>query len=1240
MTYTDTTLDIMEATDIELQGILSGTVPISPSLTVTEAMAAHTTAAYAQIYAQPYPNQQQALLDAVDVAERFYSELQGQELELQQELRELLAGDAIGVLASGFAEATLSALDFVNLPATLISPWPAIDEFRGRPAPYFAPGLAPRVVVVPSGALHAIANSPGARGWLDAYAAGGGRLIVFTQAFGSDWSALPGGQVAGVGYEEDQRWQHATVEAGMPSDWLVWMGIAKPDVQIDGAFTAWPTGANILLRRTFGALAGSPVLIEYPYGAGSVLATTAYGDWAWQTNFWWGDDARMTHSLLMRAYLLSQGQDVANVFAADPASSVTVSFPIRNTSAFNTTSVEVVLPVRLGYWGQDYRAQVPLELAPGATGQVVATLSTPPVMRGVHDWTQVGLYHLNVTVKGASGLQYGVPGPFVYVRSPVLPPPLAGSLQTASSPVNLFQTVPVSATVRNYSAVACTVVISPVRDLPLDLVTLAVPAQSTATHVYSILANGSKAPVAEFYDEANRLIGRASRTIQVALPDLRARPVVPSDMSDGALLPVVLTNKAAQGQALDASLALSLTIPSGATLWTGNLDLPPLAAGQTVTPTFTIAGSDNELGTYRLNTRVDDGRGLARTSFTPIPSRLTVAARLDRSTVRIRESGTMTVTLANTGQFDLSATLTVSSPALGLSGNQPFDLPVGAQEAASYAFTVPDTLPAGSHRIDVSYDVAGQMATQALYVVVPPAQVVPMLDVTSYAAGDTIAVTLLNRGGVDAPFTAELSLADRYGVTVASATPAGTVLAGGELELTLAIPAGAVSGDYVVRLAGNDTAADQAFGLHREVAVTGVEGGLVVRTDLPSYFADQDITALATLTASGAPIVNGTVDLKICTPVLAEEDPGETSASRVLQTIMQNPPQPVLGSSDPLWTRASSRPKRTHTAAVETSRPGDLHPHHRRSVDDQRRQRRQLPGDLRHRYWRTGPGLLDRRQHGRRGHLPLVRRLRDRAGLRQSPRLLGHALLQSMGNGWPGGRCRQRHARRPVDRRDRSRPHAQRRSADDTRNSYVDGDNFFRLDWDICLPQPAQSRPSWRPTTTCRAATTVMGCTMLSQARWAATTERRTGSRSSRRSGRRRTYYEAGYSQVWNAIGSGGLARTRLQRHHLAQLHRQRRGPAVGPVRQRLHHGERVLELRRDAYHPAGRAALPGHLRLRPVGGNAPGLHRHLDLALGAGRHPGRYGPPAPLGSCQQQHGPALRLPASTPSTSTTAIPP
>ena len=65
--------------------------------------------------------------------------------------------------------------------------------------------------------LHSITNSPGARDWLGAFVSSGGRLIVFTQDFGSDWTALPGGQVAGVGYEEDQRWPAASKSPTQPS---------------------------------------------------------------------------------------------------------------------------------------------------------------------------------------------------------------------------------------------------------------------------------------------------------------------------------------------------------------------------------------------------------------------------------------------------------------------------------------------------------------------------------------------------------------------------------------------------------------------------------------------------------------------------------------------------------------------------------------------------------------------------------------------------------------------------------------------------------------------------------------------------------------------------------------------------------------------------------------------------------------------------------------------------------------
>ncbi|MEZ4770332.1 MAG: hypothetical protein R2844_18130 [Caldilineales bacterium] len=976
-------------------------------------------------------------------------------------------------------------------------------------------------MVVPSGALTAIANSPGARDWLDAYVSSGGRLIVFTQAFGSDWTALPGGQVAGVGYEEDQRWQHATVEAGMPSDWLVWMGIAKPDVQIDGAFTAWPADANILLRRTFGAFAGSPVLIEYPHGAGSVLATTAYGDWAWQTNFWWGDDARMTHSILMRAYLLARGQDVADAFAGDPASSVTVSFPIRNTGVSTATMVNVVLPVRLGYWGQDYRAQVPVELAPGETGQVVATLPTPPVMRGVHLWTQVGLYHLKVTVSGPAGLQYDVPGPFVYVRSPVLPPALAGRLETAKTVVNLFETVPVSATVQNYSTAERTVVVSPTRDLPLDLVTLTVPPQSTATHVYQVTADGSKAPVVEFYDETDHLISRSSRAIQVALPDLRARPVVQQDMSDGALLPVVVTNRAAQGEALDASLAVSLTTPSGATLWTDSIDLPPLAAGQTVTPTATVAGSANELGTFRLGTRVDDGRGLARTTYAPIPSRLTMAPALDRSTYRIRESGSVSVTLSNSGQFGLDATLTMSSTDLGLTDIVPVALPVGGSETTTYAFNVPDTLPAGSHRIDATYDVGGDATTQTLYVVVPPAQLVPVLDTTAFAAGDTVVVMLLNRGGVDAPITGDLRLTDRYGVTVASATASDTVPAGDQMELTLAIPAGAVSGDYLFTLAGSDTAVDQAFGLHRELTITGVEGGLTVMTDRPSYFSDEDITALATLTASGAPINNGSVDLKICTPVLSSNEEPPPPTSSLLQSLREATPQSSLA---PAEQTVDARKQQAQRAASGQTRQVDLvtympitgDPLQINVANDASYQVihnavASTPGQV---YWTNGNtadagiflwynGYVIGPDFYNHPDYTATNSVDPWETVGQGP---------VTGNGTPGNPWMV----------ETDLVHSPSGVSLTTRNSYVDGDSYFRIDWDICLPQPAA-------VSTFLAADYYLQGSDYGYGLYDAPSGSVGGYNGSLDWFQIFTpirpashYYEAGYYQVWDAIGSAG----------------------------------------------------------------------------------------------------------------------
>ncbi len=873
--YLDEVDDIAQAANVDLQGLISGTLPISPSATLTEALVARIEQAVSDLESLPYARDQQSLLDAVAVAERQYQELRGQELELQQELRQLLTADAIGVLTSGFADATLAVLEAAGLPSQLVSPWPSGGEFRGQPAPYFPPDLAPRALVLPSGGLHAIAGSPEARAWLDEYVAGGGLLIVFTQAYGADWAALPGGEVTGVGYEEDQRCQHDSVRAVGGSNWLVWMGRETPDIQVDGAFTAWPENTRVLLTRTRGRYAGYPAMIEYAYGAGQVLATSAYGDWAWKTCFWWGDDWQMTRSVLIRAYLLTHGQDVNVAFAADPAGTVEVAFPITNTSALTTTAIEVILPARVVCWGRDYADTVPLSIAPGESGLVTAALFTPPLYRGVHNWTQGGLWRLKVTVNVAGGGRYSTWystwGPFVYVRSPVMSPKLTLSLHTRTW-ASLFETVPVTATVENHTDVTRTVVLRGQQDLPTAPVTLTVPPLGRAEHIYNLRIGSSKHLSAVLYDESNRVIDRARAAINVAYPQLRARPIIPPAIANGAALSLVVTNQPRPrqphmhiGSALVGSVALTLTAPSGAAVWTATQALPPLAVGEVVTPTFTLNGLEKileEYGTYRLWYRVDDGR-LSQTTSVPLPARADVRVEFDRSAYRIREPLTLTVQTRNTGRFDLAPGLALVAPELGLSDTLTLTLPAGAAQTLTYTFTVPEALPTGDYSVQAVLSQGGDVVTHTAVWVIPPADIVAGLEPGPYRAGKPLTVTLTNHGGVDAVVTYTLALRG-YGVELSLGQDlSGTLVpAGTTVVVNGVIPQAVLSGRYTLCVNGVYTPGNRPVALSRLMQVSGIGATISAHTDRPTYLTGEEIRVGGGVTAT-AGAISGTLELQI-----------------------------------------------------------------------------------------------------------------------------------------------------------------------------------------------------------------------------------------------------------------------------------------------------------------------------------------------------------------------------------------
>ncbi len=863
-----------------LRGILDGTIPISPTQTITEALIYQNDQAAQLINIQPFAVQMQQVVDNHETAQHAYLLLYGQELELELELRRLFFSDTIGVVGSGFPYATLEALREAGVAGQVISLSPEQQEYRygtiQLPAPYVSPTVAPRALIMPSGGMHTLAGSPEARAWLEEYVRGGGTLLVFTQSFGTDWNALPGGEVHGIGYDEDQRCEQESVRAAMSSPWLAWMGVDTPDIQVDGAFTAWPENANILLVRTSGLYQGYPAMIEYEWGAGRVIATSAYGDWVTQTGMSWGDDWQMTRTMLIRLLLLAQGRDIEDVQTTAPDSDVTVSFPITHTGGFTATQVRVELPVytnRLpGYTGNI--VNIPLTLAPGETTTLNPMLHTAPVMRGVHNWTQVGLFNLLAKVTAAPGEPYTTYPHILHVQSPL--PPVAVGLTLNATPVTArpFQPVTVTATIRNFSDTSQTFTLTGVRDLPGDPIELTVAARGVATHTYTLPMDRSYIPQSTLLDGNGESVATASLAVHIANANLSATPRFPYVIESGAPLTITVHNRPdhwrTASDLLTGQIQLTLTSPTGEALWNHSQPIPPLAAGRSVElPMMLGTLPPGIIGTYQLEYALFD-EGEQETEGTwRLASLPEIAGYPTAASYQVRETVRFSATLHNDGRFDLTPNVIIGIPALGITTTQTISLPAHLSATIPFSTTIPGTATSGTYPIVVQMEEGNTRELAFRFTIAPSLIMVQETPETNQAPGETLTVTLSNIGGVDTVVDSTLTLIDGDGVVVAQTTDNAPIQAGAFHPLTLPIPGGVAGGDYRLLIDGVDTVTRRPFRSPVDLEISGSTAALYLRTDQPVYTPDDRITVVGSVTAT-AGVVTGTLHLNI-SPAMPDE---------------------------------------------------------------------------------------------------------------------------------------------------------------------------------------------------------------------------------------------------------------------------------------------------------------------------------------------------------------------------------
>lgn len=482
-----------QAAQVQIGGLISGTILPAPGDTITDAVYAAYEGFLTGITTTSIDLQRTTLQDALAFADVNYQQLRGQELELQYELRQLLQVDGVGVVDGGYVVSTLGALGSFGVrgvPVQLI----AGDSVTYDPGSrYYAPHQAPRVLIVPSGGLYRYAGNAQVKAWLDEYVTLGGTLLVLAQAESIDLELLPG-RVRGLGYTEDIFCRAASVTVDNSSIWLSGVRRNLPDLQLDGSFLEWPANATILLTRTTGNL--KPAMIEYPYGLGRVVATALYPDF-YMNGLQSAEDLQFARAFFTYAGLLATNQAPVGVYTLNSTPSVPIM--LTNTTPFTATRVTVFRDYYDNSIGDSWRWAAH---APNNLRLPDDTLLTPPLPPGASRVVNfaipmpvVGFARLAYTLGQSGGYNFGrlQPGRFYQVLSPLVPTDLS-NFQLTTDQINypFGATATVTVRLQNDRAVPRTFDIAPLAGLNFAPQQITVAAGSAVTYQTTTIADRTR----------------------------------------------------------------------------------------------------------------------------------------------------------------------------------------------------------------------------------------------------------------------------------------------------------------------------------------------------------------------------------------------------------------------------------------------------------------------------------------------------------------------------------------------------------------------------------------------------------------------------------------------------------------------------------------------------------------------------------------------------------------------------
>ena len=264
--------------------------------------------------------------------------------------------------------------------------------------PYLNPAEYP-VLILPTGSLYGLAGVEYVRESFESYTRLGGTLIAFTQQSGTEFELLPGGEIKGYGWQEDTSCIYNA--AGITEYHPIFSGIDSNyfhnlpfPAGADGFFLEVPENSKILLTRIKNH---TPAMIEYEYGAGTVIATTLYSDLIIMTHgLHAGSPANS--KMIKNMLVFGRSEKPVPVVQPDLVDPVIVKINFTNpliasqdwalfsrgslvekdiqVTNYNTTDIDLVSFTVLDPWYNQHVVNVSQTIAPGEEATVPFSLPT------------------------------------------------------------------------------------------------------------------------------------------------------------------------------------------------------------------------------------------------------------------------------------------------------------------------------------------------------------------------------------------------------------------------------------------------------------------------------------------------------------------------------------------------------------------------------------------------------------------------------------------------------------------------------------------------------------------------------------------------------------------------------------------------------------------------------------------------------------------------------------------------